>query len=135
MPIFYLCQTKSIFRPTSSHWILTFYSSLESQLQKQEDCKFLQSNFAQILNRRLRSFSWIHFFCTFFCCIIRFRKKFFHFCKFTIFFVDYWSRAQGFTKNVSNVIDFCNNKKIYGVQGLNIENRPYLLHFHQIQVS
>ena len=36
--LFYLYPTKSIFRPTSGHWILTFYSSLEDFEQMEADC-------------------------------------------------------------------------------------------------
>ena len=36
------------------------------------------------------------------------------FCKFASLFADYWSRAQGLSKNVSNVIDLYHNKKIEG---------------------
>ena len=36
--LFYLYPTLSIFRSTSSHWILTFYSSLESFEQKETYC-------------------------------------------------------------------------------------------------
>ena len=43
--LFYLFQTKSIFRPTSSHWISTFYSSLESPYQKQPDCTTFAKKF------------------------------------------------------------------------------------------
>jgi len=38
-------MTKSIFRPTSSHWISTFYSSLENLYEKQPDCKFFLAQF------------------------------------------------------------------------------------------
>ena len=48
--LFYLHQTKSIFSPTSSHWISTFYSALESLLQKQ----------ANKGNLHIFSFSLIH---------------------------------------------------------------------------
>ena len=43
--LFYLYQTKSIFRPTLDHWISTFYSSLKSLNQKKADCTILNKKF------------------------------------------------------------------------------------------
>ena len=50
-----------------------------------------------------------------FCLITRFRSKYLDFWKFAIFFLDYWSSAQRLSKNISNVIDFFNNKKKGGI--------------------
>ena len=47
-----------------------------------------------------------------FCLKTRFRNKYLDYCKFAIFFADYWSRALGLSKNLSNVIDMYHNKKI-----------------------
>ena len=46
-----------------------------------------------------------------------FRNKYLDFCKFAIFFADYWSKAQGLSINESNVIDLYENKKIEGGRG------------------
>ena len=43
--IFYLYQTKSLFRPTFGYWITTFYSSLESLEQKKADCTIFAMKF------------------------------------------------------------------------------------------
>ena len=54
--------TKSIFRPSSGHWILTFYSSSESFKQKEADCTIFAKKFylvfiAQMHLNRICTFS------------------------------------------------------------------------------
>ena len=46
------------------------------------------------------------------CFITRFRNWYLDFSNFFIFYEDHWSKAQGFSKNVSNFIDLYHNKKI-----------------------
>ena len=57
-------MTKSIFRPTSSHWISIFYSSLESLRPKQADCTIFASkfctNFAQTPLQEIRTFIFLN---------------------------------------------------------------------------
>ena len=63
-------MTKSIFRPTSSHWISIFYSSLESLRPKQAECTIFATkfctNFVQTPLQEIRTFIvllkvWRHF--------------------------------------------------------------------------
>ena len=61
--LFYLYQTKSKFRPTSSHWISTFYSSLESLEHEKADCtifakKFCVDIFTDALKENFLNFSF-----------------------------------------------------------------------------
>ena len=80
-------------------------------------------NFANVfahLNWWVKGFSHIYnllqfpfFFLHIFCWITRFCKKYLDFRKFA-FFADNWSRAQGLSKNVSNVIALYHYKKIEG---------------------
>ena len=85
--LFYLYQTKSILKSTLSHWISTFYCSLET----------------------------------------RFHNKIWIFANLPFFFEhlnfeDHWCRAQGLSKNVSNVLDLYHNKKKKG--GANLSPSP-----------
>ena len=62
----YLYLTKSIFRPISGHWIITFYSSLKSLEQQEADCTILAKKFSMEFctdvfteNLHIFSFLWI----------------------------------------------------------------------------
>jgi len=71
--------------------------------------------FSVFLEYTFRFLNFCKYFCTFeFDMSTRFRNKYLDFCKIAIFLADYWNRAQGLSKNVSNVIDLDHNKKIEG---------------------
>ena len=82
-----LYQTKSISRPTYSHWILTFYSSMESLLQRQADCTICAKKFCIDFGQMpLNGICTFSFFLEF---TDRVKKNFKCFCTFEFA----WSRA------------------------------------------
>ena len=89
-------QSKSIFRLTSGHWILKFYSSLESLKQKEVDCTIFAKKFcidfctdAFEENLQISSFPWIQIYFS----------KVLHF-----FFAYLNSPCQGLLKNATFII-------------------------------
>ena len=108
--------TKSIFRPTSGHWIFTFYSSLESFEQKKTDFNFIfwkSCKYISILKFAVvRAFSkmynlsyFAHFLLLHIFCLKPWDfNKYLKFCKFANYFAEYLSRVQGLSKSVYQML-------------------------------